>query len=307
VDVEWVNLPAGQTGLEFCGSVLPERTIAAIAGHGIALKGPMATPVAEGHISVNVQLRRRLKLFAAVRPVRTLPGIPAPVGGVDLVIIRENTEGLYSGLEHEVVPGVVESLKICTAEASTRIARFAFDYAVTHRRDKVTVFHKANIMKQSDGLFLRCARTEHVPCGERVEYEELIIDSGCMQLVRNPLRFDVLLLENLYGDIVSDLAAGLVGGLGVVGGANIGERCAVFEPVHGSAPDIARTGVANPLACIMSGEMMLNHLGEVTAAQRIREAYESVLREADPARLPPDIGGRGSTRSFTEAIIRALT
>ena len=306
VDVEWVNLPAGQTALEFCGSVLPERTTASIAGHGVAMKGPVSTPIGHGHASVNVQLRKRLKLFAAVRPVRNLPGIQTRFSDVDLVIVRENTEGLYSGIENEIVPGVIQSLNIATEDACRRIARFAFDYARKNDRRKVTVFHKANIMKKSDGLFLRCAHRASEDCAPDLPYDEMIIDNGCLQLVTDPSQFDVLLLENLYGDIVSDLAAGLVGGLGVVPGANIGENCAVFEPVHGSAPDIARKGIANPLACIMSGVMMLNYLGETEAATRIREAYNAVLSEPNPEKRTPDIGGTASTQQFTDAIIQVI-
>jgi len=306
VDIEWVVLPAGATALEFTGSVLPQRTLAAIEGHGIALKGPVTTPIGGGHVSVNVQLRKRLNLYAAVRPVRTMPGIKTRFDNVELVIIRENTEGLYSGIENEIIPGVIQSLKIATESACTRIAEYAFNYAVTHNRRKVTVFHKANIMKKSDGLFLRCARKVYEGYQDQLEYEELIIDNGCMQLVRDPSKFDVLLLENLYGDILSDLAAGLVGGLGVVPGANIGDKCAVFEAVHGSAPDIARKGLANPLACIMSGVMMLNHIGETAAATKIRNAYDTVLAEGNPEVLTPDIGGRGTTQTFTDAIIKAM-
>lgn len=306
VDVDWVVLPIGVAAEEFCGSVLPERTLAAIVGHGIALKGPVTTPIGRGHTSVNVALRKKLNLFAAVRPVRSLPGIKTRFENVDMVIVRENTEGLYSGIENEIVPGVMQSLKIITAVASTRVAEFAFDYTVRRRRRKVTVFHKANIMKKSDGLFLRCSRAVHGRYAGEVEYRELIIDNGCMQIVRDPSQFDVLLMENLYGDIVSDLAAGLVGGLGVVPGANFGINCAVFEPVHGSAPDIAHQNLANPLACIMSGVMMLRHLGEDAAADRIRDAYDAVLTEGNPEQLTPDIGGRGTTESFTQAIIREL-
>jgi isocitrate dehydrogenase (NAD+) len=305
-NIEWVPLPAGITGIELGGSPLPQRTLAAIAGHGIALKGPVTTPIGKGFESVNVRLRKKLNLYAAVRPVRNLAGIESRYQNVDLVIIRENTEGMYSGLENEVVPGVVQSLKIVTAQASTRIARFAFEYAATRGRKKVTCFHKANIMKKSDGLFLECARRVGQGYANRVQYDEMIIDNGCMQLVRDPSQFDVLLLENLYGDIVSDLAAGLVGGLGVVPGANIGDTCAVFEPVHGSAPNIARKGLANPLACIMSGVMMLNHLGETDAAKRIRKGYDRVLTERNLEVLTPDIGGTGTTRSFTDAIIAAM-
>jgi isocitrate dehydrogenase (NAD+) len=306
VDIEWVVLPAGSTALEFCGSVLPQRTLAAIAGHGVALKGPVTTPIGGGHTSVNVSLRKKLNLYAAVRPVRSMPGIKTRYDNVELVIIRENTEGLYSGIENEIVPGVVQSLKIATEPACTRIARFAFDYAVSRGRRRVTVLHKANIMKKSDGLFLRCARKVYTDYAGKIEYNELIIDNGCMQIIRDPSQFDVLLLENLYGDIISDLAAGLVGGLGVVPGANFGESCAVFEPVHGSAPDLARKGIANPLACIMSGVMMLNHLGEHEAAARIRDAYNTVLARGNPEELTRDIGGKATTQQFTDAVIKAM-
>jgi isocitrate dehydrogenase (NAD+) len=305
-DIEWVPLPVGATGIELMGDPLPKRTLAAVAGHGVALKGPVTTPIGKGFESVNVRLRRKLNLYAAVRPVRNMPGIESRYSDVDLVIVRENTEGLYSGIENEVVEGVVQSLKICTAKASTRIARFAFEYAVSRGRKKVTCFHKANIMKKSDGLFLDCARRVYQSYADRVQYEEIIIDNGCMQMVRDPSQFDVLLLENFSGDIMSDLAAGLVGGLGVVPGANIGDTCSVFEPVHGSAPGIARKGIANPLACIMSGVMMLNHLGETEAANRIRNAYDRVLTGRDLAVLTPDIGGTGNTQSFTDAIIAAM-
>ncbi len=305
-DIEWVVLPAGGTALEFCGSVLPARTVAAIEGHGVALKGPIATPVGKGHASVNVQLRKKLNLFAAVRPVRSMPGVKTRFEDVDLVIVRENTEGLYSGIENEVVEGVVQSLKIATTKACRRIARFAFEYAASRGRKKVTVFHKANILKMSDGLFLKCVRKEYEQFADRLLYDELIIDNGCMQLVRDPSKFDVLLLENLYGDILSDLAAGLVGGLGVVPGANIGRTCAVFEAVHGSAPDIARKGIANPLACIMSAVMMLNYMGKTDQGARIRNAYDRVLAAGRPEDLTPDIGGTGTTQSFTQAIIKAM-
>ncbi|MCL2330695.1 MAG: isocitrate/isopropylmalate dehydrogenase family protein [Phycisphaerae bacterium] len=305
-DIEWVPLPIGATAIELLGNPLPQRTLAAIAGHTVALKGPVTTPIGKGYESVSVRLRKKLNTFAAVRPVRNLPGIESRYSNVDVVIIRENTEGQYSGIENEIAEGVVQSLKICTAHASTRIAKFAFDYAVMRGRKKVTCFHKANIMKKSDGLFLECARRVHQQYADRIEYDEMIIDNGVMQLVRDPSQFDVLLLENLYGDIVSDLAAGLVGGLGVVPGANIGEACAVFEPVHGSAPKLARKGLANPLACIMSGVMMLNYLGETEAAKRIRKAYDRVLAECSRDVLTPDIGGAGTTQTFTNAIVEAL-
>jgi isocitrate dehydrogenase (NAD+) len=304
--IDWKPLAAGAAAAEAHGAVLPEATIAAIERHRLALKGPVTTPVGRGFTSVNVQLRQRFDLYAAVRPVRSMPGIRTRYRDVDIVVIRENTEGLYSGLEHEVVPGVVESLKVATRRGCERIARFAFEYARERGRRKVTVFHKANIMKLSDGLFLDCARTLHREVAPSLAYEEMIIDNGCMQLVRDPSHFDLLLLENLYGDVVSDLCAGLVGGLGVVPGSNIGDDCAVFEAVHGSAPDIAGKGLANPLALIMSGVMMLNHIGETEAALRIKAAYDAVLEAGDPASLTPDIGGRGSTGGFADAVIARL-
>jgi isocitrate dehydrogenase (NAD+) len=305
-DIEWVNLAAGETGVEFFGSVLPERTIAAILGHGIALKGPLTTPVASGHGNISIKLRQRLGLSAAVRPVKSMPGVKALHPKVDLVIIRENTEGLFCGIENEITPGVIQALKVCTKEASTRIARFAFEYALSHDRKKVTVFHRADLLKKSDGLLLRCARKAHRSFADQLTYEEMIVDNGCMQLVRDPSQFDVLLLDSFVGGIVSNLAAGLIGGLGMVPGASFGSHCVLFEPVHGTAPDIARKGVANPLACILSGAMMLEHLGENAGASRIRSACELVLSEGDNAVLSPDLGGTGSTASLTDAIIRAL-
>jgi isocitrate dehydrogenase (NAD+) len=304
--IAWLPLPAGAAAAEAHGDVLPRRTLDAIARHGVALKGPVTTPVGKGFKSVNVQLRKALNLYAALRPVRSMPGVETRYAGVEIVVVRENTEGLYSGIEHEVVPGVVETLKVTTRGGSERIARFAFDYALRRGRRKVTVFHKANIMKMADGLFLDCARRMHAEVAPALQYEELIIDNGCMQLVRDPSRFDVLLMENYNGDMVSDLCAGLVGGLGVVPGANIGDGCAVFEAVHGSAPDIAGQGLANPLALLMSGVMMLNHLGETAAADRVKAAYDAVLAEADPAVLTPDVGGRGGTESFTRALLGRL-
>ena len=304
--LEWLKLPAGAAAAETEGDVLPKRTLEAIAHHGIALKGPVTTPVGKGFQSVNVQLRKRLNLYAALRPVRSLPGVRTRYEGVEVVVVRENTEGLYSGIEHEVVPGVVETLKVTTRVGCERIARFAFDYAVKRHRRKVSVFHKANIMKMADGLFLECARRMRAQIAPVLPYDELIIDNGCMQLVRDPSQFDVLLLENYNGDMVSDLCAGLVGGLGVVPGANIGDHCAVFEAVHGSAPDIAGKGLANPLALLMSGVMMLNHLGETGPADKVKAAYDAVLAEADPAVLTRDIGGRGGTESFTRALLARL-
>lgn len=306
VQVEWIELPAGATAAERYGDVLPQQTIEAIEQIRLGLKGPVTTPIGKGFSSVNVQMRKRFNLYAAVRPVRSMPGIRTRYEGVELVVIRENTEGLYSGLENEIVPGVVTSLKVASRLACERIARFAFNYALERGRRKVTVFHKANIMKKSDGLFLDCARAVHDEVAPQVAYDELIIDNACMQLVRDPSRFDVLLMENLYGDLMSDLCAGLVGGLGVVPGANIGPDCAIFEAVHGSAPDIAGKGLANPLALIMSGVMLLHHIGENAAADRIKAAYNAVLEQGDPTVLTPDIGGHGGTQSFTKAIISNL-
>ncbi len=304
--IDWIVLPAGAAAVDTHGNVLPAQTIEAIAQHRIALKGPVTTPVGHGFASVNVQLRKLFNLYAAVRPIRSMPGIRTRYENVEIVVIRENTEGLYSGLEHEVIPGVVESIKVATRAGCDRISRFAFRYARERGRRKVTVFHKANIMKLSDGIFIDCARAIHRAEAPEIEYEELIIDNGCMQLVRDPSRFDILLLENLYGDVVSDLCAGMVGGLGVVPGANIGEDCAVFEAVHGSAPDIAGKGLANPLALIMSGVMMLNHLGDFGPAERIKAAYDAILSDGNPAEITRDIGGRAGTKGFTEALIRRL-
>jgi isocitrate dehydrogenase (NAD+) len=305
LSVEWVELPAGAEALEQgFDNVLPQRTIAAIRAHKVALKGPVTTPIGKGFTSVNVQLRKTLNLYAALRPARSLPGIKTRFEDVDIVVVRENTEGLYSGLEQEVVPGVVTSLKVATEVACTRIARYAFRYATRRHRAKITVFHKANIMKMSDGLLLTCARRIHEDEYPNIEYEELIIDAGCMRLVQDPTRFDILLTENLYGDVVSDLCAGLVGGLGVVPGSNIGEDAAVFEAVHGSAPDIAGKGVANPLAVIMSGIMLMNHLHEDAIAAKVENAYRQVLLEGKS--LTRDLGGSAGTAEFTDAIIGKL-
>jgi len=305
LSVEWVELPAGATAVEQgFETVLPQRTLAAIQAHRVALKGPVTTPIGKGFTSVNVQLRKKLNLYAAVRPSHSLAGVKTRFENVDIIVIRENTEGLYSGLEQEVVPGVVTSLKVATEVACTRIARFAFRFATRHHRKKITVLHKANIMKMSDGLLLTCARRIHEDEYPNIEYEEMIIDAGCMKLVQDPTRFDVLLTENLYGDVVSDLCAGLVGGLGVVPGSNIGDDAAVFEAVHGSAPDIAGKGVANPLALIMSGVMMLDHLHEAALAQKIRRAYEAVLVEGKT--LTRDLGGTAGTGEFVEAILSKL-
>ena len=306
--VTFTGALAGQAALDARHEdPLPSSTVDAVADAGIALKGPCTTPVGQGFVSVNVRLRKALDLFAAVRPVRNLPGVASRYDDVDLVVIRENTEGLYSGIESEVAPGVVTSLKVATEAGCRRIARFAFDYARKKNRRQVTVFHKANIMKLTDGMFLRMVRDAHVEFGDGVEMGERIIDAGCMQLVANPQRFDVLVMENLYGDVVSDLCAGLVGGLGVVPGANIGEDAAVFEAVHGSAPDIAGKGIANPLAVIMSATMMLNHLAETredprcaSAAERIRTAYDAALSAGEKT---ADLGGELDTEAFTDALV----
>ncbi len=304
--IEWIELPAGSAAFEEFGDPLPQRTLDTIDKHRLALKGPLTTPVGKGHTSLNVRLRKYFNLYAAIRPVRTMPGIETPFNDVEIVVIRENTEGLYSGLEHEVIPDVIESLKITTRTGCERIVRFAFDYAKKRDRKKVTVFHKANILKKSDGLFLDCARKMHGQAAPGIEYEEMIIDAGCMQIVRDPTRFDMLVMENYNGDVVSDLCAGLVGGLGVVPGANIGEDCAIFEAVHGTAPDIAGQGMANPLALLMSGAMMLNHIGLREEAGRIKRAYDAVLADGDPKTLTRDVGGSAGTQEFADAVIRRL-
>jgi isocitrate dehydrogenase (NAD+) len=304
VDVEWENYVVGAEALSLYGDPLPKEVLDSILRNKVALKGPVTTPVATGFSSINVRLRKALDLYANLRPVRSMPNIITKFENVDLIVVRENTEDLYSGLEHEVVPGVVESLKIITERASTRIARFAFEYARAHGRKRVTAVHKANIMKMSDGLFLQCFRNvaKQYP---NIQADDRIIDNLCMQLVVDPNQFDVLLLENLYGDIVSDLAAGLVGGLGVVAGANIGENGAVFEAVHGSAPDIAGQNKANPLALLQSAVLMLQHIGEMDAARRIQNAIVKTLASG-PEHRTRDIGGRGSTSDFTAAMCETL-
>lgn len=308
--VEWVEHHAGITALKMGKAVLPEETIEAIAHHKVALKGPVTTPVGEGFTSINVSLRKKLNLYAAVRPVRSLPGIKTRYENVDLVIVRENTEGLYSGVENEIAPGIVMSMKVASEAACLRIAHWAFRYATKRRRKKVTVFHKANIMKMTDGLLLRCAQRINEDEYPNIEYQSLIIDAGCMKLVQDPSQFDVLLMENLYGDVVSDLAAGLVGGLGVVPGANIGDDGAVFEAVHGSAPDIAGKGIANPLAILMSAAMMLNYLADIKhdensrkVATKLKDAYNLTLSDGKKTR---DLGGELTTEQFTHAVIERL-
>ena len=303
VSINWDTQQAGVTALQQSGSPLPETLIESVRRHRVALKGPVTTPIGEGFTSVNVGLRKALDLYANLRPVWNLPGAPARFSGVDLVIVRENTEDLYSGLEHEIIPGVVESLKIITERASTRIARFAFEHARRHGRKKVTAVHKANIMKLSDGLFLESTRVVAREFAD-IQYEEKIVDAACMHLVMKPSQFDVLVLPNLYGDIVSDLCAGLVGGLGVVGSANLGSEIGVFEAVHGSAPDIAGQDIANPTALLLSAILMLRHIGEGAAASRIMSALGRVL--LDGSTRTRDLGGRASTTAFADAICRAI-
>jgi len=305
VGIEWERVQAGTRALAEQGQLIPDEVFASLAATHVGLKGPTATPIAGGHQSINVALRKKLGLYVNFRPVRMLPGLKTRFHDVpiNLLIFRENTEDLYSGLEHEVVPGVVESLKIITRNASMRIARAAFEYARREGRAKVTAIHKANIMKLSDGLFLKCCREVAAQYSE-IQYTELIVDNACMQLVMRPESFDVLVLPNLYGDIISDLAAGLVGGLGIVPGANLGDETAIFEAVHGTAPDIAGKGLANPTALMQSGVLMLAHLGEREAAARMQKAIQQVYAEG--RHLTGDVGGKASTSEFTGAVIRAM-
>jgi isocitrate dehydrogenase (NAD+) len=303
VTIAWETHLAGADALKKHKTTIPKELIGSFNKNKIALKGPVTTPVGEGFASVNVELRQSFDLYANLRPIRNLPGVKARYQNVDLIVVRENTEGLYSGIEHEVVPGVMESLKIITEKASTRIARFAFEFARTHGRKKIAAIHKANIMKLTDGLFLDCARNMATNYTD-IAFSDLIVDNACLQLVLDPLKLDVLLLENLYGDIVSDLAAGLVGGLGVVAGANLGDSHALFETVHGSAPDIKGKGIANPTAMISAAIMMLNHISEPAAAKRISVALERVLQRGDC--LTPDLGGSATTKKFAEAIIKEM-
>ena len=308
-EIDWIERNAGLAALEEGSDVLPESTIEAIREHRVALKGPCTTPIGKGFTSVNVQLRKTLDLYSAVRPVRNFKGIDTHYTGVDLIIIRENTEGLYSGVENTITPGVVMSMKVATENACLRIAEKAFKYARLRGRKKVTVFHKANIMKITDGLFIRKSREVSEKYSD-IEYEEIIIDAGCMRLVQDPTQFDILLLENLYGDLLSDLCAGLVGGLGVVPGSNIGDNMAVFEAVHGSAPDIAGKNIANPLALLMSCVMMLNYLADnegidhyAECATKIRDAYNKAVEEGATTR---DLGGNLGTQEFADAVIERL-
>ena len=303
LDIAWDRQEAGLIAFKRYNQSLPVAVLDSIRRNKVALKGPLTTPIAEGFTSVNVGLRKALDLYANLRPVRNLPGVKSRFSGVDLVIVRENTEDLYAGLEHQIVPGVVESLKIITEKASTRVSEFAFGYARANGRKRVTAIHKANIMKLSDGLFLESTRKVSREYTD-VTYDERIVDAACMHLVMRPETFDVLLLPNLYGDIVSDLCAGLVGGLGVVPGANLGLDAAVFEAVHGSAPDIADKNLANPTALLLSGLMMLEHIGERQAADRIRAALTAVL--AAGAVRTHDLGGTASTTEFTDAICKEI-
>jgi isocitrate dehydrogenase (NAD+) len=300
---EWESFAAGADAFAKYGEYIPKELNDSIERNKVALKGPITTPIGGGFSSINVTLRKRFELYANFRPIRNLPHVPTRYPDVDLIIVRENTEGLYSGIEHEVVPGVVESLKIITAKASTRIAKWAFKYARDNHRKRVHAIHKANIMKLSDGLFLRCSRDVAKEYPE-ITYGEHIVDNTCMQLVTNPYQYDVLVLENLYGDIISDLCAAFVGGLGLVPGANIGDEIAIFEAVHGSAPDIAGKDFANPTAVLRSGLLMLRHLGEPEAAMKIRNAIEFVYR--DKKNLTRDVGGAASTTQFTDAVIEAM-
>jgi isocitrate dehydrogenase (NAD+) len=303
--IEWERVEAGVRALAEQGQLIPDDVFASLEMTHVGLKGPTATPIAGGHQSINVALRKKLGLYTNFRPVRMLPGLKTRFHDlpIDLAIFRENTEDLYSGLEHEVVPGVVESLKIITRHASMKIARAAFEYARRAGRRKVTAIHKANIMKLSDGLFLKCCREVAAEFND-IAYNELIVDNACMQLVMRPETFDVLVLPNLYGDIISDLAAGLVGGLGIVPGANIGDHHAIFEAVHGTAPDIAGKGLANPTALMQSAVLMLEHLGERDASTRLMNAIHQVYAEAK--HLTGDVGGKASTAEFTDAVIGHL-
>ncbi len=300
---EWESFAAGAEAYEKYKQYIPKELTESIERNRVALKGPVTTPIGGGFQSINVALRKQFELFSNFRPIRNLPALPTRYPEVDLIIVRENTEGEYSGIEHEVVPGVVESLKIITKVASTRIARWAFEYARREKRKKVHAIHKANIMKMSDGLFLRCARDVSKEYPE-ITYGEHIVDNTCMQLVMNPYQYDVLLLENLYGDIISDLCAAFVGGLGLVPGANMGLECAIFEAVHGSAPDIAGKDIANPTAVLQSSILMLRHFGEFAVADRLYDAVGRVYRAKE--HLTRDVGGTASTTEFADAVIAAL-
>ncbi|HKR26308.1 MAG TPA: isocitrate dehydrogenase (NAD(+)) [Acidobacteriaceae bacterium] len=303
VKFEWERFAAGAGAYEIHGEYIPKELYKSIERNRIALKGPVTTPVGGGFPSINVTLRQKFELFANFRPIKNLPGLETRYPNVDLIIIRENTEGLYVGLEHEVVPGVIESLKVMTRKGCTRIAKFAFEYAHKHGRKKIHAIHKANIMKMSDGLFLKCSRDVAKGYPE-ITYAEHIIDNTCMQLVMNPYQYDTLVMENLYGDIVSDLCAAFVGGLGLVPGANIGAEAAIFEAVHGSAPDIAGKDIANPTALLQSAILMLRHIDEERAADKIQTALEKTY--AAKKTLTRDVGGKEGTRAFADAVIQNM-
>src|SRR5271163_2445180 len=303
VKFAWERFAAGAEAFAKQGEYIPHELSESIERTRVGLKGPVTTPVGGGFASINVTLRKQFELYANFRPIKNLPGLETKYPGVDLVIVRENTEGLYVGLEHEVVPGVVESIKVITAKASTRIARWAFEYVRKQKRRKIHAIHKANIMKLSDGLFLKCTRKVSKEYPE-ITYGEHIIDNACMQLVMNPYQYDTLVMENLYGDIVSDLCSGLVGGLGLVPGANIGDHAAIFEAVHGSAPDIAGKDIANPTALLQSAVLMLRHIDEAETADRVQAALEKVYIEKKT--LTRDVGGTSGTKGFTAAVLAAL-
>lgn len=303
VDINWHEYPAGAACIESHGKPLPDETVDAIRKYRIGLKGPVATPIGTGFRSVNVELRKQLDLYANFRPALSVKGIKCRYQNVDLIVIRENTEGLYSGLEHEVVPGVVESQRIITQQNSERILDAAFRVATNLDRKKVTAVHKANILKLSDGLFLNVAR-EVAKRYPDIEYDEAIVDATAMKLVQDPSQFDVMVMENLFGDIISDLTSGLIGGLGVAPSANIGTDCAVFEAVHGSAPDIAGKGIANPTALTISASLMLKHLGETEAADNVRNAVNTVIGEGKS--VTPDLGGTANTDEYVDALIEAM-
>jgi isocitrate dehydrogenase (NAD+) len=303
VAFEWHRHAAGAEAFEKTGEYIPKALYDSIEENRVALKGPVTTPIGGGFASINVTLRQKFELFANFRPVKSLPGLKTNYPNIDLIIVRENMEDLYAGLEHVVVPGVVQALKIITEKGSTRIAKFAFDYARKHGRKKIHAIHKANIMKLSDGLFLRCCRTVSEGFPE-VTYAEHIVDNTCMQLVMNPYQYDILLTENLYGDILSDLCSAFVGGLGLVPGANLGTECAIFEAVHGSAPDIAGKDMANPTALLQSAVLMLHHIGESETANRVQTGLEQVYREGKT--LTKDVGGTSGTNKFADAVLAAM-
>lgn len=303
--IEWEVENAGAGVVEAEGTPLPERVLDSIRRTGVALKGPVGTPIGKGFKSVNVTMRQKLDTYACLRRTKSVPGVATPFSGVDIIVVRENTEGIYSGIEHEVVPGVVETLRVITERASLRIAEFAFALAEREGRKKVTAVHKANIMKLGDGLFLRCCQ-EVAARHPSVKYEEMIIDNTCMQLVLRPQQFDVLVMENFHGDIISDLCAGLVGGTGVCPGSNIGEKVAVFEAIHGTAPDIAGKGLANPTAVMLSGVEMLHHLGEHAAGERLERAIYAVIGSGDRALVTRDLKGTAGTRELTDAVLAAM-